>query len=68
MAARASNNEKISTDFVYEIMNFDSPNLIILKKKSLRIQQNIIIFLQNLHFWDPNRYFFLFYLREMLHS
>ena len=34
MAARASNNEKISIDFMYEIMNFNSPNLIILKKKS----------------------------------
>ena len=28
------NSEKINIDFVYEIVNFSSPNLVILKKKS----------------------------------
>ena len=34
LAAHASSSEKINIDFAYEILNFGSSNLIILKKKS----------------------------------
>ena len=48
-AHAASGSEKINIDFMCEIVNFGSPNLIILKK-NLRIQQNITIFSQYFHF------------------
>ena len=34
LARAAPSSEKINIDFVCEIVNFDSPNLTILKKKS----------------------------------
>ena len=43
-ARAASSGEKINIDFVCEIMNFGSPNLIILKKKSKNITKYHNIF------------------------
>ena len=40
----ASSSEKINIDFVCEIVNFVSPNLIILKKKSKNAIKNHNIF------------------------
>ena len=48
-ARAASSSEKINIDFVCEIVNFGSLNLIILKKKSNNTKK-IIIFSQYLHF------------------
>ena len=58
LARAASSTEKININFVCEIVNFGSLNLIILKKKS-KNTTNITIFSQYLHFYNPNRFFFL---------
>ena len=60
MAARASNNEKISIDFMYEIMNFNSPNLIILKKKSKNTTKYHNIF--TISSFLGSEYIYIFYI------
>ena len=69
-ACVASNNEKINIDFVCEIVNFDLPNLIILKKKYKNTTKYHNIFTISSFLGSENIffYFILFYLREMLHS
>ena len=68
LAARAApSSEKINIDFVYETVNFGSPNLTILKKKSKNKTKYHNIFTISL-FLGSEYIFFLFYLREILHS
>ena len=67
-ARAAYSSEKININFVCEIMNFGSPNLIILKKKRSKNTTKYHNIITISSFLGSEYIYFLFYLREMLHS